>query len=268
MFSFIEVPRNRHEHGSRGSPPRAKEKSEKVKVKDGGHVLIEEEKEDSQGEAGPPEGKRDLSSHSIGEPSPEESKEGGENASSGKKGCGPYFIHPQVHQISHMVNDNDVDAKDGKAWKEEKKPEPALFHLLDEEFFSLIKEQRRGVIVFPMVFSFKDRLSPITIREEPHLLRPVFQEDGIERKGNDENQGSKDKVSDGPSMIGDKILEEGDEHEGTDSNSHPCQAVRHASLSLKPVGKDDRERDNTEGRDANANDQAVEEIKLSDRLNP
>jgi hypothetical protein len=77
MFSFIEVPRNRHEHGSRGSPSRTKEESEKVKVKDGRHVLIEEEKEDPQGERDPSEGKRDLPSHSIREPSPKKPKKSG-----------------------------------------------------------------------------------------------------------------------------------------------------------------------------------------------
>ena len=140
MFSPVEVSRDRHEHGSCRSPSCTEEKGEKVKERDGRQILVEEQKKDSQGEADPSEGKRDLPPHSIGEPSPEESKKSRENTRPGKEGGSRHLIHPQVHQIPHMVDDdNDVDAKDGKAGKEEKRPEPAPFHLFDEPPFFLTK---------------------------------------------------------------------------------------------------------------------------------
>jgi hypothetical protein len=92
--------------GSRGSPSCTEEKGEKVKEKHGGQILVEEQKKDSQGEADPPEGKRDLPSHSIREPSPEESEKSGENTHPGKESS-PHLIDTQSPPDTYMVNDNE-----------------------------------------------------------------------------------------------------------------------------------------------------------------
>jgi len=128
IFPLIKISRNRHEHRSSGPPSCAEEECEKIEKKSGGDVLKEKESQNSEGEADAPQSVGNFSADPVREPSPEESKPSRDRAHNGKKRGSPHPTDSKVHQISHVMNNDDVDPEYDEGRKEDDRPEASCLH--------------------------------------------------------------------------------------------------------------------------------------------
>ncbi len=90
--------------------------------------MKEEESQDSEGEADAPQSIGNFSADPVREPSPEESKASGDGAHTRKKSGSPHLTHSKVHQISHVMDNDDVDPEYDKGREEDDRPEASCLH--------------------------------------------------------------------------------------------------------------------------------------------
>ena len=90
--------------------------------------MKEEESQDPEGEADASQSISNFSADPVREPSPEESKPPGDGAHSGKKRGSPHLTHSKVHQISHVMDNDDVDPEYDEGREEDDRPEASCLH--------------------------------------------------------------------------------------------------------------------------------------------
>lgn len=98
-------------------------------------------------------------------------------------------------------------------------------------------------------------------------MRPIFQKECVERKGDDKDEEGEDEIGKSPSLRGDQILDQRDQNKNSNANSHSGKAIDCSPFSLKPLRKNDCKRGDTETGHTHSNDDTEKEIELEERLN-